>query len=160
MSTLTLRSAKGTPLTNNEVDQNFINLNTDKYESGDSPTFENITLTGSAVASVDPTVSAAGTDQSGATALTKTISIVTTATSNQGVKLPAADAGLSVTVINTTSVTIKIYPSTGDVIDGGTVNAAVNLAPYSSVQLVSQDTQDWYRVTNLIVYDTSGNRLN
>jgi len=28
------------------------------------------------------------------------------------------------------------------------------------VELVAQDTQDWYRVTNLIVYDSSGNRLN
>ncbi len=32
MATLTLRSAKGSPLTNNEVDANFTNLNTDKYE--------------------------------------------------------------------------------------------------------------------------------
>ena len=33
MATLTLRSAKGSPLTNNEVDANFTNLNTDKYDS-------------------------------------------------------------------------------------------------------------------------------
>lgn len=32
MSTLTLRSVKGSPLTNNEVDGNFSNLNTDKLE--------------------------------------------------------------------------------------------------------------------------------
>jgi len=51
----------------------------------------------------------------------------------------------SVTIVNTTAVTIKVYPNTSDVIDEGTANAAVNLAPYSSVQLVSQDTQDWYR---------------
>lgn len=160
MSTLTLRSTKGTPLTNNEVDQNFVNLDTDKYESGDSPSFENITLTGSMVISVDGSVTAAGTTQSDAAALTKTTNIVTTATANQGVKLPTASAGLSVTIVNTTAVTIKVYPNTSDVIDGGTVNVAVNLAPYSSVQLVAQDNQDWYRVTNLIVYDTSGNRLN
>lgn len=34
MSTITLRSVKGTPLTNNEVDANFSALNSDKMEKG------------------------------------------------------------------------------------------------------------------------------
>ena len=34
MSTITLRSIKGAPLTNGELDDNFNNLNTDKYQSG------------------------------------------------------------------------------------------------------------------------------
>jgi len=160
MSTITLRSVKGIPLTNNEVDTNFTNLNDDKYQSGDSPSFVNLTLTGAFIPSVSATVTAAGSTQGGATALTKAVSIVTTATADQGVKLPTAAAGISATIVNTTAVNIKIYPNTSDVIDEGTVNVAVNLAPYSSVQLVAQDTQDWYRITNLIVYDTSGNRLN
>ena len=46
MSTITTRSGKGSPLTHDEVDSNFTNLNTDKYESGDSPSFVNITVTG------------------------------------------------------------------------------------------------------------------
>jgi len=160
MSTITLRSVKGIPLTNNEVDNNFTNLNNDKYQSGDSPSFVDLTLTGAFIPSVSATVTAAGSTQGGATALTKAVSIVTTATADQGVKLPTAAAGISATIVNTTAVNIKIYPNTSDVIDEGTVNVAVNLAPYSSVQLVAQDTQDWYRITNLIVYDTSGNRLN
>ena len=160
MSTLTLRSVKGTPLTNTEVDNNFSNLNSDKYESGDSPSFADLSLTGSFSPSVAGTVSAAGSTQGDATALSKTVNIVTAATASQGVKLPTAVAGLNVKVVNTTSVTIVVYPNTSDVIDNGTVNAGVNLAPYSSVELVAQDNQDWYRVTNLIVYDTSGNRLN
>jgi len=160
MSTLTLRSVKGTPLTNTEVDDNFSNLNSDKYESGDSPSFADLALTGTLTKSVAGTVTAAGTTQGDATALTKTLNMITTATANQGVKLPTAAAGLTVKVINTTAVTIKVYPNTSDVIDGGTVNAGVNLSPYSSVEFVAQDTQDWYRVTNLIVYDSSGNRLN
>ena len=32
MTTITTRSGKGSPLTNNEVDANFTNLNTDKAE--------------------------------------------------------------------------------------------------------------------------------
>lgn len=34
MSTIVLRSVKGSPLTNTEVDTNFSNLNTDKYQAG------------------------------------------------------------------------------------------------------------------------------
>ena len=36
MSTIVLRSVKGSPLTNTEVDNNFNNLNTDKYQSGNA----------------------------------------------------------------------------------------------------------------------------
>jgi hypothetical protein len=43
MSDITLRLDKGTPLTNQEVDDNFDNLNADKYEAGDSPDFADIT---------------------------------------------------------------------------------------------------------------------
>jgi len=36
VSTLTLRLVKGTPLTNQEVDDNFSNLNTDKLEASNN----------------------------------------------------------------------------------------------------------------------------
>ena len=160
MSTITLRSVKGTPLTNTEVDDNFSNLNSDKYESGASPTFADLTLTGSLSNSIAGLVTAAGSTQGEATALTKTVNMITTATAGQGVKLPPAAAGLGIKIINTTAVTIVIYPNTSDVIDNGTVNVGVNLSPYSSVELIAQDTTDWLRLTNLIVYDSSGNRLN
>jgi hypothetical protein len=49
MATITTRvqgdSPKGSPLTNAEVDNNFINLNTAKYESGDNATFGSLTST-------------------------------------------------------------------------------------------------------------------
>jgi len=54
MSTITLRSVKGSPLTNAEVDANFSNLNTDKYQEGSdigavtpaAGTFTTLTATG------------------------------------------------------------------------------------------------------------------
>ena len=46
MSTITLRATKGTPLTNSEVDSNFSNLNSDKYESGNSPVFTDMQVNG------------------------------------------------------------------------------------------------------------------
>lgn len=45
MATITTRNIKGSPLTFTELDANFTNLNSDKYESGASPTFVNITAT-------------------------------------------------------------------------------------------------------------------
>ena len=42
MATITTRAGKGSPLTNNEVDANFINLNADKYQAGDSPDFVDV----------------------------------------------------------------------------------------------------------------------
>ena len=36
MTTLTIRSVKGSPLTNNEVDDNFTSLNTDKLEKSNN----------------------------------------------------------------------------------------------------------------------------
>jgi len=39
MSTIVTRAGKGSPLTNTEMDSNLTNLNNDKYQSGDSPTF-------------------------------------------------------------------------------------------------------------------------
>ena len=91
MATITLRSAKGSPLTNNEVDANFTNLNSDKYESGSNVTLGTVSgstvtfsgiLTSSAytVCSVNGTISAAGTTQGAATALAKSYNIVTSAT--------------------------------------------------------------------------------
>src|SRR6056297_1899420 len=46
MSTITTRAGKGSPLTHDEVDENFTNLNSDKYEAGDSPSFGSVAVTG------------------------------------------------------------------------------------------------------------------
>jgi hypothetical protein len=58
MSTIVTRAGKGSPLTNNEVDANFTNLNSDKYQSGDSPSFaqvtvDNILVNGNTISSTD-----------------------------------------------------------------------------------------------------------
>lgn len=45
MATITTRAGKGSPLTNTELDNNFTNLNTAKYESGALPTFGLTTIT-------------------------------------------------------------------------------------------------------------------
>lgn len=129
MSTLTTRSGKGSPLTNTEVDTNFTNLNTDKFESGDDITVDDITVSGRFIVGVDASVTAAGTTQGTATALTKTYNIVNTASANQGVKLPDAISGTRVTVFNSTTATIKVYPNTNESINDLTANASLSLGP-------------------------------
>jgi hypothetical protein len=76
MSTIVLRSVKGTPLTNTEVDTNFSNLNTDKYQSGDAAAFTTLSATG------------VTTVQAGTALLP---AITTTGDTNTGIFFPAAD---------------------------------------------------------------------
>lgn len=160
MSTITTRSGKGSPLTNSEVDANFTNLNSDKYESGDSIVADDLTTSGDITAGIGSSITAAGTVQGDATALSKTYNVVTTATANQGVKLPTAAAGLVYNVINTTTVNIKVYPNTSGTINSGTANAAVDLPAGASVQLVGTSSSNWITLVENVVYDSSGSRLN
>lgn len=160
MATITLRSVKGSPLTNTEVDNNFNNLNTDKYQSGDSVSFDNVTLTGDFKPSISATVSAAGSDQAGATELAAVYNIVTSVTAGQGVKLPTAEAQLTYTVVNTSAANLLVYPNVSDKINGGTVNVATTVAAGSAVTFVAKDATDWFSLTSVVVYDSTGTRLN
>jgi len=65
MSTIVTRAGKGSPLTHDEVDANFNNLNSDKFQSGASQSFNAITAT-----SIDLTNALAVSD--GGTGLTST----------------------------------------------------------------------------------------
>jgi len=176
MATLTLRSAKGSPLTNNEVDANFTNLNTDKYESGNNVSLGTISGTtvsvtsvattgalsvgGSSTLSTSATVTAAGSDLAGATALTKSYNIVTTATANQGVSLPDCAAGLEAFILNDTAVNLKVYPVSGETVDSGGSGVAVDLAPGHSLKLVGVSATKWNRLSPVIIYNSSGTRVN
>lgn len=192
MSTITTRSGKGSPLTNAEVDANFTNLNTDKYQSGNNAAFGtldatglasldagidvngsaftvdssgntatvDLSLTGDHTASITAAVTAAGTDQSGATALTKTFNVVTGGTANSGVKLPTAAAGLLYTVLNATSVAIKIYPNTSGTINSGTADAAITIPAGTTTKLVGTSSTNWNTMVENVIYDSSGTRLN
>lgn len=77
MSTITTRSGKGSPLTNNEVDANFTNLNTDKIEVSNTPAEGDILIYRSSVwqASAQATSSTGAVDsfntRTGAVTLTK-----------------------------------------------------------------------------------------
>ena len=130
MSDITTRAFNATPLTNNQVDDNFVNLNTDKYQSGDDITVSDITVSGRFIVGVDASVTAVGATQGTATQLTKTYNIINTAASaNLGVQLLDASPGTRVTIFNSTNNTIKIYPYTNESINNLSANAALELGP-------------------------------
>jgi len=76
MSTIITRSGKGSALTFNEVDDNFTNLNTDKYQSGNNVAFGTISASG---------ISTFSAGSAGSPAIT------TTGDTNTGIFFPAAD---------------------------------------------------------------------
>jgi hypothetical protein len=160
MSTITTRAAKGSPLTNNEMDTNLTNLNTDKYESGSDIVVDDISSTGNLKLSITATVTAAGTTQAAATVLTKTYNVITTATSNQGVKLPTAQAGSVYTVVNATAVNVKIYPNTSGTINAGSANVSINVPSGASIKFIGTSTTNWQTLVDIVIYDSTGVRLN
>ena len=146
MSTITLRASKGSPLTNTEVDTNFSNLNNDKYESGNNVSVGTLTASGNVTFGISATVSAAGSTQGTATALTKTYNIVSTASANQGVILPSAAAGLVINLYNVSGNTIKVYPASTETIDGGSANAPIEVVTANGAELVGISTGGWRQV--------------
>lgn len=159
MANLVLRQTKGSPLTNAEVDGNFTNLNTDKYEAGASPTFTDVTVTGTQKDS-NATVTASGTLQADAAAISKTLNIVTGADGTKGVKLPFAAAGLNLTIVNSGTDSLKVYPQTSQSINDLSANAAFIISAKASIQFYAKDASSWSSVTPLVIFSETGTRLN
>lgn len=117
MSTIVTRAGKGSPLTHNEVDANFNNLNADKYQAGASPTFAAITAT-----SIDLTNALAVAD--GGTGLTSSPTNGQLLIGNgTGYSLATITAGSNVTVTNG-SGTITI-DATGGITTGKAIAMAI-----------------------------------
>lgn len=89
-------------------------------------------------------ITAAGTVQGDAAALTGKFNVITTATVDQGVKLVSAFAGAMQQVYNATAVNVKFYPNTGDILNEGTVNLPINLSAGATIIVFAPDTTNWY----------------
>ena len=110
-----------------------------------------VTAGGNFVKSVTNSITAGSTQtQAGATALTADINRVTTVGSDgDGVKLPTAAAGLEILIINDDAgQDIKIWPNTGDAIDGGSANAvdSTALGEGASRRYIAMDATNWYSI--------------
>ena len=84
--------------------------------------------------------------QAGATLLTGRYNNVTTVgTAGDGVRLPTAAAGLSVTIRNSAaSNTLKAYPFSGDSINALAVNLSVDIPALSETTFTAINTTVWY----------------
>lgn len=86
-------------------------------------------------------VSAAGTVQGDATALTAQINVVTTVASGAGVILPTHGP---IWIRNAGANALKIWPPVGDAINALGTNNAATLAVGGSVMLDTADEAQWY----------------
>lgn len=93
------------------------------------------------VGGVSNTQTATGSSsQTNSFAIVSDITIFTTAAGNTGARLPAGSSpGDSFVISNLDSNTMLIYPPTGGVINGGSVNASANLTTKKSVICFSID---------------------
>lgn len=89
---------------------------------------------------------ATGSDNTNGAPITADTAIVTGADDTKAVLLPTAVAGLRVVVVNTEPIKkLKVYPFTGDKINGGTVTTGLVTLPQDSTAIFfAKDATDWY----------------
>jgi hypothetical protein len=107
----------------------------------------NVTVTSYHLRSVATSISAAGTTQGTATALTKEINVVSTVASGaNGVVLPTAVAGMVLTITNTSANSLSVYPATGGTINSLAANGAFTQVANATLQFIAPTTTQWYTV--------------
>jgi hypothetical protein len=106
----------------------------------------NVTVTGYNLRSVGTGISANGTTQAQATAITKEMNIVSTVLSTQGVVLPTAIAGMVLTITNTSANALLVYPAVNGIINSQSANAAYSHPAGATLQFIAPTTTQWYTV--------------
>lgn len=86
---------------------------------------------------------AAGTTATDATVLSSAINYVATTASSTGVKLPSANIGDTVEVINGGAQTLSVYGQTGESFTNGAANAAFSVATLRSAIFYKVSTTLW-----------------
>ena len=107
----------------------------------------NVVATSYHIRSITTGISAAGSTQGTATALTKEINVVSTVSSGaNGVVLPTASAGIVLIINNTSANTLSVYPATGGAVNSGSTNAAYSHVSGASIQYYATSGTQWYTV--------------
>jgi hypothetical protein len=104
----------------------------------------NVTATTYSITGVTTGITAAGSTQGTATALTKAINVVSTVSAGQGVVLPTAVAGMRITVVNTSGTTLLVYPASGGVINSLTTNTGYSLPALGRLDYIAVSSTQWY----------------
>jgi hypothetical protein len=110
-----------------------------------------ITSSGFVLVSVQSGIAAAGTTLGTATPITKQVNVVTTAAAGtaDGIRLPAPTVGMQITIINRTSVPIKVYPANGGTIDTLAINASFSLGINARLIIVATSTTQWFTMVGV-----------
>jgi len=109
-------------------------------------TSANVTTSSYIIRSVDTALNAAGSVQGDSTLLAKDINVVSTVSAGQGVRLPAAVAGMVIIVNNTSATSLNVYPSTSAAINSLATNAAYTHVAVASLQYYAISATQWYTV--------------
>ena len=88
-------------------------------------------------------ISAAGTTQATATAITKDFNVVSTVLSGNGVILPVI-AGMRMAIINTSANSLLVYPGTNGIINSLAANSAYSMPAGGKLDFLSTTTTQWY----------------
>jgi hypothetical protein len=104
----------------------------------------NVIATTYAITGVTTGISAAGSTQGTATALTKAFNVVSTVSAGQGVVLPSAVAGMRITVVNTSGATLLVYPASGAAINALATDAGYSLPTLGRLDYVAVSSTQWY----------------
>ncbi len=89
-------------------------------------------------------ISAAGTTQGTATALTKSFNEVTAVSASQGVVLPSPEAGEIVMIANQGANALNVYPASGHSINNLSANTAQSLATDTRRIFFAVTSSKWY----------------
>ena len=111
----------------------------------------NVNATTYNITGVTTGITAAGSTQGTATALTKAFNVVSTVTAGQGVVLPTAVAGMRVTVVNTSATTLLVYPASGGTINALALNAGYSLPTLGRLDFIASSTTQWYALGAIYV---------
>jgi hypothetical protein len=114
-------------------------------------TLQSLTVTGAFTASGGvrlpvAAVTAVGSIQTDAAALSEGLNVVADANGTKGVRLPTAVAGMVVIVKNTAAGALKIYPATGGAINAVAADGAYSITNLTSTLLVASSATQWYSV--------------
>ena len=90
-------------------------------------------------------VTAAGSTQGTATALTRPITVVSTVSSGaNGIILPTVPAGTRIIIVNTSANALNVYPPTSAIINSAAANAAYSQPAGARLEYFSTSATQWY----------------
>lgn len=105
--------------------------------------------------STSAAVSAAGSNQGTATALTASYNVVTTVAASSGVILPVPTLnGWAITVVNKGANPLAVYPNSGGAIDGAATNVAITVPINAYVRIENSSATQWFTTVPVVLSGT------